>query len=100
MRDDFRYFLAKIGGAAAVLGALCAAIGNIIHPITPRADPPGVARVIADSDAWTAVHIVIIVGTLLMLGGLVALRYTLDHGLAGACARLGATRRFSAQRSG
>ena len=89
MPEDFRYFLAKVGSAAAILGSLCAAIGNILHPITPRDDPLGVAQVIADSDTWTAIHLVIIVGTLLMLGGLIGLRYTIERGLPGALVRLG-----------
>jgi hypothetical protein len=89
MPEDNRYFLAKVGSAAAILGSLCAAIGNILHPITPRDDPLGVAQVIADSDTWTAIHLVIIVGTLLMLGGLIGLRYTIERGLPGALVRLG-----------
>jgi hypothetical protein len=92
MPNDFRYFLARIGSYAAILGSLCAAIGTVLHLVTPRDDPEGVARVIADSGAWTAIHLVIVIifGALLMLGDLVVLRHTIDRGLAGALARLGA----------
>jgi hypothetical protein len=89
MTADFRYVLARIGSVAAIVGSLCAAIGNILHPVTPRDDPEGVARVIAASDAWTAIHLVIILGTLLMLAGLVGLRHTLEGSQSEALARLG-----------
>ena len=50
----------RIGSAAAILGAVCAGVGNLLHPVTPRDDPPGVARVIAGSDFWTLIHLVIV----------------------------------------
>ena len=48
-------------------------VGNLLHPATPIADPKGVARTIAESEAWVPVHLVIVVGLILMLGGLVAI---------------------------
>jgi hypothetical protein len=45
--------------------------------------------VIAESDAWTLIHIVIIVGIICMLGGLVAVRHSITGGVAEALARLG-----------
>jgi hypothetical protein len=62
-----------IGGAAAIVGSLMAMVGNLIHPVTPLDDPQGVARVIAESDAWGLIHLTIVFGITLMLGGLVAL---------------------------
>lgn len=44
---------------------------------------------IAESDAWTLIHIVIIVGIICMLGGLVAVRHSITGGVAEALARLG-----------
>jgi len=79
----------RLGAVAAIVGSLAGMVGNLIHPATPLDDPPGVARVIADSDAWTAIHLVIMVGILLMLGGLLALYRSIPGGLAGALARLG-----------
>ena len=91
MREETRerYWLLRIGSVAAVAGALLAAVGNLLHPVTPRDDPEGVARVIAESDAWTLIHIVIIIGLIAMLGGLVAIRHSIEGGVAEALARLG-----------
>jgi hypothetical protein len=83
------YWLLRIGSVAAIAGALFAGVGNILHPVTPRDDPEGVARVIADSDVWTLIHVVIIIGIILMLGGLVAVRHSIEGGAAEALARLG-----------
>jgi hypothetical protein len=79
----------RIGGWAAVAGSLLGGIGNLVHPVTPMHDPVGVARVIAGSRQWVPVHLAIVVGIVLMLGGLVALYHTLRGGVAGALARLG-----------
>jgi Domain of unknown function (DUF4386) len=49
----------------------------------------GVTRVIAESDAWTLIHVVIVLGTILMLLGLVAIGYSIRGGVAEALARLG-----------
>jgi hypothetical protein len=78
-----------LGGVAAIVGSLMGMVGNLIHPATPLADPDGVARVIAESDAWTVIHLVIVFGIVLMLGGLVALYQSIRGGVADALARLG-----------
>jgi hypothetical protein len=82
-----RYWLVTVGSAAAIIGSLCAAMGNILHPVTPRDDPEGVARVIAHSDAWTLIHVVIVIGIILMLGGIVAIRHSIEGGVSEALAR-------------
>jgi hypothetical protein len=79
----------KIGGWCAVAGSLLAGVGNLVHPVTPMNDPVGVARVIADSGGWVPVHLAIVVGILLMLGGLVALDHSIGGGIAGTLARFG-----------
>ena len=79
----------KLGGVAAIVGSVLAGLGNLVHPVTPEHDPVGVARVIAESDIWTPVHLVIVLGVFLMLGGLVAIYRSIGGGLAGALARLG-----------
>jgi len=79
----------RLGGGAAIAGAILAGAGNLIHPVTPMHDQVGVARVMADSEIWVAVHLAIVVGILLMLGGLVAVYDSIRGGLAGALARFG-----------
>ena len=79
----------RIGGLAAVVGALLGMVGNLIHPVTPIGDPEGVARMIAESQIWVPVHLAIVLGIVLMLGGLVAIRDSIRDGLAGALARFG-----------
>jgi hypothetical protein len=79
----------RIGGLAGIVGALLAMVGNLLHPATPIGDPEGVAQTIAQSESWVLVHLVIVVGLILMLGGLVALSRSIEGGVAGALARLG-----------
>jgi hypothetical protein len=89
MSLDQRSWLSRIGAVCAIVGALSAAVGNLLHPVTPRDDPMGVAQVIARSDAWTLIHVVIVFGVILMFLGLVAIGYSIEGGVAGALARLG-----------
>lgn len=84
-----KWWIFKLGGGAAVLGSLFAGVGNLLHPITPRDDPEGVAQVIAGSEYWTLIHLIIVLGTILMLAGLVAIRHAIEGGLPEALARLG-----------
>jgi hypothetical protein len=79
----------QIGGWCAVAGSLLAGVGNLLHPVTPMNDPAGVARVIAGSGSWVPVHLAIVAGILLMLGGLVALYHSIGGGIAGTLARFG-----------
>jgi len=79
----------RIGSVAGFVGSLLAMVGNLLHPATPIGDPEGVARTIAHSESWVPVHLVIVVGLILMLGGLVAISRSIEGGLAGALARLG-----------
>ena len=79
----------RLGGVAAIVGPLLGMVGNLVHPVTPTDDPEGVARVIAESDAWVPIHLAIVICIVLMLGGLVALRRAIRTGLAGVFARFG-----------
>jgi hypothetical protein len=85
---DARWVL-RIGGWAAIIGSILAGIGNLVHPVTPEDDPRGVAQVIADSDLWTPIHLAIVLGIFLMLGGLVAIYLSIREGPAAALARFG-----------
>jgi Domain of unknown function (DUF4386) len=84
-----RKWVFRIGGVSAVAGAVLAGVGNLLHPVTPDNDPVGVARVIAGSDIWIPVHLVIVLGIVLMLGGLVAIYHAVPNGLPAALARFG-----------
>ena len=74
---------------AAIIGSILAGIGNLVHPVTPEDDPRGVAQVIADSDLWTPIHLSIVLGIFLMLGGLVAIYLSIREGPAAVVARFG-----------
>jgi hypothetical protein len=78
-----------IGSRAAIIGSLLGLVGNLVHPATPLDDPEGVARVIAGSDTWFAIHFGIVIGITLMLGGLVALDRTILGGRPEVLARFG-----------
>jgi hypothetical protein len=88
-REERRWLVA-VGAAGAIAGALLAGVGNLLHPVTPRDGDVGVAQVIAQSDAWTSIHLVIIAGVLAMLAGLIGLRHALPTtGFVGAMTRFG-----------
>src|SRR5215203_3012546 len=78
----------RIGSVAGIFGALLAMVGNLLHPATPIGDPEGVALTIAESEAWVLVHLVIVVGLILILGGLVAISRSIEGGVAGTLAQL------------
>jgi hypothetical protein len=88
-REESDAWVVRLGSWAGIAGSLLAMVGNFLHPATPTDDPEGVARTIADSSGWVAVHLVIVVGLILMLGGLVAIACSIRGGLAEALARLG-----------
>ena len=77
MPEKDNRWLLRMGSGAALLGAVLAGVGNLLHPITPRDDPPGVAEVIAGSDSWTLIHLVIVIGIILMPAGLLAVRHSI-----------------------
>jgi vacuolar-type H+-ATPase subunit I/STV1 len=83
-----RRILFRLGGWAAIVGSILGGVGNAIHPVTPENDPVGVARVIADSAAWTVIHVAIVVGIALMLAGLVAIAARTTRALSRVLARL------------
>ena len=82
-------WILRLGSWAGVVGSLLAMVGNLLHPATPTGNPEGVARTIAESGIWVPVHLVIVLGLILMLGGLVAISRSIQDGLQGALARLG-----------
>ena len=79
----------RIGGFAAIVGSLLAMIGNLLHPMTPTGDPVAVGHAIHGSDAWTVIHMAIVIGLILMLGGLMAIADSMHEPFAAAMARFG-----------
>src|SRR5215218_931595 len=71
----------RIGAVALPIGVILIAISEIFHP--SREDPmdfPAVFREYAQSDVWTTVHLGEYFGFLFLLGGLVALYYSVSAG--------------------
>jgi hypothetical protein len=69
----------RIGAAMLPLGVMVLVVTEMLHP--GREDPmdfPAVFREYAHSDIWTAVHLGEYFGFLLLLGGLVALYYSVS----------------------
>jgi hypothetical protein len=76
-RDDA--ITARLGAAALPLGVVLIAVFEVFHP--QREDPmanPAVFLEYANSDSWTTVHLGQYFGFLLILGGLVALYYSVS----------------------
>jgi hypothetical protein len=68
----------KMGAVALPIGVLLIAVSEIFHPSgEDPMDFPAVFREYARSDAWTTVHLGEYFGFLFLLGGLVALYYSL-----------------------
>src|SRR5215213_2934430 len=69
----------RMGAVALLIGVVLIAISEIFHP--SREDPmdfPAVFREYAHSDVWTTVHLGEYIGFLFLLGGLVALYYSVS----------------------
>ena len=69
----------RLGAVALPLGAIMLMVAEFFHP--SREDPmdfPAVFREYAHSDIWTTVHLGQYFGFLLLLGGLVALYYSIS----------------------
>ena len=82
-------WVVRLGAWGGIVGSLLAMVGNLLHPAPPTDDPAGVATTISESGIWVPVHLVIVVGLILMLGGLVAISGSIQGGIAGALAQLG-----------
>ena len=86
----------RIGALALPLGIILLVVSTIIHPSREEAmDNPAVFMEYAQSDSWIAVHFGQWFGALLIVGGLVALYYSIrampeaDAGVAAGVARFG-----------
>jgi hypothetical protein len=88
-RTTSQGWVLRLGAGAGIVGALIGMVGNLLHPAVPSGDPEGIARTIAESKTWIPVHLAIVFGIILMLGGLLAISDSIRDGLPGALARLG-----------
>lgn len=80
----------RLGAAALPLGVVVLLVSEIFHPA--REDPmdfPAVFMEYARSDIWTTVHLGEYFGFLLLLGGLVALYYSVGAGPGAGLAPFG-----------
>jgi hypothetical protein len=80
----------RLGALALPLGVIVLAVSEIFHP--SREDPMdnvAVFREYANSDIWTTVHLGEYFGFLLLLGGLVALYYSVRTGAGAGLAPFG-----------
>ena len=85
-----RRSLARIGGVAALLGALVFFVSGLLHP--SHSDPNDLPAAFAEyvkSPDWVGVHLAQLAGVVLIAVALVALEATFEPGLAAAWARLG-----------
>lgn len=75
--DDRPLF--KLGGAMAVGGTLMAFIGNALHPrsVGYYGDPAAWLDHNTESSIWFPSHVLILLGSILLIGGLVALSRSL-----------------------
>ncbi len=83
-------WLNRIGGIAALGGALALLVGTMLHP--SDADPNDAAAAFAEyaaSNLWIASHLTQFMGLALFGVALIALARTVDPGLAGAWAWVG-----------
>lgn len=82
--------LFRVGGASAAVGALIALVANALHPrIEDFTDPvASELRMISGSDAWIAIHLAILLATLLIAFGLFAVIRSLKEGPGEGAARV------------
>lgn len=79
--------LLMVGGAMAVVGGLTSLVGNVLHPRSTDYydDPVAWLDHNTDSDIWFPSHLLILVGSIIFVGGFVALSRSLvgtrGHGI-------------------
>ncbi|MGH7267208.1 MAG: hypothetical protein ACREMB_20505 [Candidatus Rokuibacteriota bacterium] len=82
--------LYRLGGASAMAGAVLGLVANLLHPRTRDIlSTETQLRMAAESGFWILDHLAILLATLLITGGLVALARSVREPAAAAWARLG-----------
>lgn len=77
----------RVGGIAAIAGGIGGLVANVLHP-TPPAETEALLRVVAAMPHWTAIHVMIVIAAVFMVGGVGLLMRTLEGSLARALGRL------------
>jgi hypothetical protein len=67
----------RVGGVAALVGGLGGLVGNVLHP-TPPAETDALLRVVAAMPHWTAIHVMVAISTVFMVGAFGLLVRTLE----------------------
>ena len=82
----------RVGASSGIAGAIILLVSNAAHPRPARSDVgehEAFLRLASDSDAWILIHLGIVFGAVLFLGGLTALALALQDGRSAWLARLG-----------
>ena len=80
----------RIGAGSAIIGAILFMVANILHPRSPNIEVnQAQIETVAASQIWLADHLLLLVGGMLMLGGLVALRRSITSLPGAAWAEFG-----------
>jgi hypothetical protein len=74
--------------ALLLTGGLLALVGNALHPHAPDSDPAATIAALATDATWPWIHLAIVGGILLIIGGLVLFARLLVGSLAEPLARL------------
>ncbi len=81
--------LLRVGGAAAVVGAILLFVGTFLHPAQANPnDPLAAFQEYAADDLWVTSHLAEFFGVGLIVAGLVALSRSLSTGVTAGLARL------------
>jgi hypothetical protein len=80
----------RLGSWAAIVGALVALVGNVLHPRMANYDDPVAEefRIASESDQWVAIHVAILIGALLLIFGLFAVARSMKGGRGEGVARV------------
>lgn len=78
----------NLAAALLIIGGLLALVGNALHPHAPDPDPAATIAALATDATWPWIHLAIMAGILLIIGGLVVLAREMIGVLAEPLARL------------
>lgn len=89
MTETTTHATRRLSAVLLLIGAVLLLVGNTTHPID--ADPSATSRLaLATGGSWIAIHLVIAIGVLAVVGGLAVLPQAITHPRGAVYARLGA----------